>query len=57
MDPDKNSEPSGETARMGEIPAMLRLARTVDEATSNTKTVRVLASWFTPMMVAPSGVA
>ena len=42
---------------MGEVAAMVRLARTVEEATSKTKTVRVLACWFTPMILVPSGVA
>ena len=40
-----------------EVAAMVRLARTVEEATSKTKTVRVLVCWFTPMILVPSRVA
>jgi len=42
---------------MGEVAAMVRLARTVEDATSKTKTVRVVACWFTPTILVPSGVA
>jgi hypothetical protein len=58
IDPETKDWPSGATERMGEAPAMLRLESTMEEATSYTKTVRVLlASILTPMIVLPLGVA
>src|SRR5438874_1269854 len=56
--PERNLLPSGDTARVGEITATLRLARTVDAAASKTNTVRVLlASRWTPIMILPTAEA
>src|SRR5436305_3080123 len=56
--PERNLLPSGDTARMGEIAATLRLASTVEAAVSKTNTVRVLlANRWTPMMSLPSAEA
>src|SRR5689334_429827 len=40
--PERKREPSEDTATTGEITAMLRLARIVEDAASKTKAVRVL---------------
>src|SRR5262249_27123109 len=56
--PERNRDPSPDTARIGEIPAMFRLESTVAAIASYTNTVRVLfARMWTPMIVFPSAEA
>src|ERR1017187_2680941 len=54
MGPLRNVLPSGDTARVGEMTGTVRLPSTMDEATSQTNTVRVAACKLTATLSVPS---
>ncbi len=54
MGPLRNLLPSADTARVDEITGTMRLLSTMEDATSNTNTVRVAVCKLTPMISLPS---